>query len=93
MKNKKMITFVALGALTGAAVSLLDKNVRQECKVTMEKNMAACHYYANHPTELMQQCRTKLERVIELSETALDLTIQTADKAEDMLNKLEEQQS
>lgn len=89
MRNKKMLGFIALGALTGAAISLLDKNVRRECKETMDDRMMECRYYAKHPAELMHQCRKQLAWMMDLSETALDLTVQSVDKVEDLLDNID----
>ncbi|GEM01106.1 hypothetical protein SAMN05421839_10731 [Halolactibacillus halophilus] len=89
MRNKKMLGFIAIGALSGAAISLFDKNVRRECKETMDNQMLECRYYAKHPAELMHQCRKQLACVIDFSETALDLTVQSADKIENLLNNID----
>lgn len=90
MRNKKMIGFITLGALTGAAISLLDENVRLECKTTLDHRMTECRYYAKHPAELMHQCRKQLAWMMDLSETALDLTVQSVDKVENLLDSIEE---
>ncbi|GEM04377.1 hypothetical protein HMI01_13650 [Halolactibacillus miurensis] len=90
MRNKKMIGFIALGALTGAAISLLDKNVRLECKETLDQRMTECRYYSKHPAELMHQCHKQLAWMMDLSETALDLTVQSVDKVENLLDSIEE---
>lgn len=89
MRNKKMLGFIVIGAVTGAAISLLDKSVRRECKETMDERMMECRYYAKHPAELMHQCRKQLAWMMDLSETALDLTTQSVDKVEDLLDSID----
>ncbi|GEN57022.1 hypothetical protein GCM10012290_17050 [Halolactibacillus alkaliphilus] len=90
MKNKKMIGFVVLGAMTGAVISLFDRGVRHECKDTLDRSKLVCQYYAKHPAELMNQCQKQLAWMADLSETALDLTVKSVNKVEDMLEKIEE---
>ena len=62
MAKSKLIPAVLLGALVGAAISMLDKNTRQHTIETSKKMKDTVTYYAQNRDELLQLVETKVNQ-------------------------------
>ena len=62
MAKSKLIPAVLLGALVGAAISMLDKNTRQHTMETSKKIKDTVTYYAQNRDELVQLVETKVDQ-------------------------------
>lgn len=62
MAKSKLIPAVLLGALVGAAISMLDKNTRQHTIETSKKIKDTVTHYAQNRDELVQLVETKVEQ-------------------------------
>ncbi|WP_413363651.1 YtxH domain-containing protein [Lysinibacillus sp. 3P01SB] len=70
MAKSKLIPAVLLGALTGAVISMLDKNTRQHTIETSKKIKETVTYYAQNSDELVQLIETKVEQAQNLYSSA-----------------------
>ena len=62
MVKSKLVPAVLLGALVGAAISMLDKNTREHTIETSKKIKDTVTYYAQNRDELVQLVETKVEQ-------------------------------
>lgn len=62
MAKSKLVPAVLLGALTGAIISMLDKETRQHTIDTSKKIKETVTYYAQNSDELVQLIETKVEQ-------------------------------
>lgn len=60
--KSKLLPFIAIGAVTGAAISMLDKQTREHTVETAKKAKDTVAYYAENPDELMALVETKMEQ-------------------------------
>lgn len=70
MAKSKLIPAVLLGALTGAVISMLDKNTRQHTIEASKKIKETVTYYAQNSDELVQLIETKVEQAQNLYSSA-----------------------
>jgi hypothetical protein len=70
MAKSKLIPAVLIGALTGAVISMLDKNTRQHTIETSKKMKETVTYYAQNSDELIQLIETKVEQAQTLYSSA-----------------------
>ncbi|KGR87058.1 hypothetical protein [Lysinibacillus odysseyi] len=70
MAKSKLLPAVLLGALTGAVISMLDKNTRQHTMETSKKVKETVMYYAKNSDELVQLIETKAEQAQNLYSSA-----------------------
>lgn len=63
MGKSKLIPFIALGALAGAVISMLDKETRTHTQETVKKAKDTVTYYAGNRDELEQLILSKVEQV------------------------------
>ncbi len=70
MAKSKLLPAVLLGALTGAVISMLDKNTRQHTMETSKKVKETVMYYAKNTDELVQLIETKAEQAQNLYSSA-----------------------
>ena len=62
MVKSKFIPAVLLGALAGAAISMLDKSTREHTIETSKKIKDTVTYYAQNRDELVQLVETKVDQ-------------------------------
>ena len=60
MVKSKLLPFIAIGAVVGAAVSMLDKNTREHTIETSKKVKDTVAYYAANRDELMALVEDKV---------------------------------
>ncbi|MEK4627150.1 MAG: YtxH domain-containing protein [Solibacillus sp.] len=60
--KSKLLPFIAIGAVVGAAISMLDKNTRDHTVETTKKVKETVTYYAENRDELVSLIETKLEQ-------------------------------
>lgn len=70
MTKSKLLPAILLGALTGAVISMLDKNTRQHTVDTSKKVKETVTYYAKNSDELVQLVEAKVEQVQTLYSSA-----------------------
>jgi gas vesicle protein len=62
MVKSKLLPFITIGAVVGAAISMLDKNTRDHTVETTKKVKETVTYYAENRDELISLIETKLEQ-------------------------------
>lgn len=62
MVKSKLLPFIAIGAVVGAAVSLMDKSTRDHTLETTKKVKDTVTYYAENRDELMALVGDKVEK-------------------------------
>lgn len=62
MKNSKIVSFVFLGALAGAAVSLMDKQVRGNVNKKLNELFEDASFYAKNPSILKSDIMNKKKK-------------------------------
>ncbi|ATP41869.1 hypothetical protein CSE16_18595 [Solibacillus sp. R5-41] len=62
MGKSKLLPFVVVGALVGAAISMLDKGTRQHTVETSKKVKDTVTYYAENREELMGLVESKVQQ-------------------------------
>lgn len=62
MVKSKLVPAVLLGALVGAAISMLDKSTREHTIETSKKIKDTVTYYAQNRDELVQLVETKVDQ-------------------------------
>ena len=70
MAKSKLIPAVLLGALTGAIISMLDRETRQHTIDTSKKIKETVTYYAQNSDELLRLVETKVEQAQTLYSSA-----------------------
>ncbi|WPK13750.1 YtxH domain-containing protein [Lysinibacillus louembei] len=60
--KSKLVPAIILGALTGAALSMLDKQTRQHTVETSKKVKDTISYYSQNRDELQELIETKMEQ-------------------------------
>lgn len=63
MMKSKLLPFIAIGAVVGAAISMLDKQTRQHTVETTKKVKDTVTYYAENQDELLALVESKMEQV------------------------------
>ena len=63
MAKSKLLPFLAIGAVAGVVVSLLDKETRAHTTSTVKKVKDTVTYYANNQEELQQMLASKTEKI------------------------------
>lgn len=63
MVKSKLLPFIAIGAVVGAAISMFDKNTRDHTVETTKKVKDTVTYYAENRDELMALVESKVEQV------------------------------
>jgi hypothetical protein len=63
MAKSKLLPFVAIGAIVGAAISMLDKNTREHTVSTVKNAKDTVTYYAQNRGELENLIASKVEQV------------------------------
>ena len=61
--KSKLLPFIAVGAIVGAAISMLDKQTREHTVDTTKKVKDTVSYYAENREELMALVESKVEQV------------------------------
>lgn len=61
--KSKLLPFIAVGAIVGAAISMLDKQTREHTVETTKKVKDTVGYYAENREELMALVESKVEQV------------------------------
>ena len=90
MKRKFfMLKMIGIGAASGALISLLDKEVRNDCKQTMHTCKRNLAYSIEHPAEMMTYCREGLDVVTNITKDTLDMTIFAMNKLEDVIDNID----
>lgn len=60
--KSKLLPFIAIGAVTGAAISMLDKHTREHTVETVKKAKDTVTYYAENREELLTLVESKMEQ-------------------------------
>lgn len=60
--KSKLLPFIAIGAITGAAISMLDKQTREHTVQTTKKVKDTVSYYAENREELLALVESKVEQ-------------------------------
>ena len=63
MAKSKLLPYVAIGALVGAAISMLDKSTRDHTISTVKNATSTVKYYAQNRGELENLIASKVEQV------------------------------
>mgnify|MGYP003498890989 FL=1 len=63
MAKSKLLPYVAIGALVGAAISMLDKSTRDHTISTVKNATSTVKYYAKNRGELENLIASKMEQV------------------------------
>ena len=84
MAKSKLIPAVLLGALVGAAISMLDKNTRQHTMETSKKIKDTVTYYAQNRDELVQLVGTKVDQAQSLYASTQENLTSFMTKVEDV---------
>ena len=63
MAKSKLLPFVAIGAIVGAAISMLDKTTREHTVATVKNAKDTVTYYAQNRGELENLIASKVEQV------------------------------
>lgn len=63
MGKSKLLPFIAIGALTGAAISMLDKHTREHTVTSVKNAKDTVSYYAQNRGELENLITTNVEKV------------------------------
>ncbi len=61
--KSKLLPFIAIGAIVGAAISMLDKQTREHTVETTKKAKDTVSYYAENRDELLSLVESKVEQV------------------------------
>ncbi|PXW89004.1 hypothetical protein DES38_11150 [Streptohalobacillus salinus] len=88
-KNFFMLKMIGIGAVSGALISLLDPEVRKDCKETIRSCKKQVTYSIEHPAEMMGYCREGLDVVTNVTKDTLDMTIYAMDKLEDVIDNID----
>ncbi|GGG32158.1 hypothetical protein GCM10007425_28510 [Lysinibacillus alkalisoli] len=62
MAKSKLVSSMILGALAGAAVSMLDRATREHTVATTKKVASTVSYYASNRDELQEKIAEKIEQ-------------------------------
>lgn len=81
--KSKLVPAVILGALVGAAISMLDKQTREDTVATTKKMKDSVTYYAKNREELQNLIETKVEQAQSLYSTAEQSITSIMEKVED----------
>ena len=68
MENRKLVKLTIIGAITGAAISLLDRKTRQHTVECVKKASNTIHYYMDN----RQQLQTLMEEKIATARSIYD---------------------
>lgn len=60
--KSKLLPFIVIGAVTGAAISMLDKHTREHTVETVKKVKGTVVYYADNQDELLALVESKMEQ-------------------------------
>ncbi|AWE08751.1 hypothetical protein DCE79_15920 [Lysinibacillus sp. 2017] len=60
--KSKLLPFIAIGAIVGAAISMLDKQTREHTVETTKKAKDTVSYYAENRDELLALVESKVEQ-------------------------------
>ena len=60
--KSKLLPFIAIGAVTGAAISMMDKHTRDHTVESVKKVKDTVAYYAENRDELMALVETKVDQ-------------------------------
>lgn len=60
--KSKLLPFIAIGAVTGAAISMLDKHTREHTIETAKKAKDTVTYYTENRDELLALVESKIEQ-------------------------------
>ena len=60
--KSKLLPFIVIGAVTGAAISMLDKYTREHTVETVKKAKDTVTYYADNQDELLALVESKMEQ-------------------------------
>ncbi|MGN7478452.1 YtxH domain-containing protein [Solibacillus silvestris] len=60
--KSKLLPFIAIGAVTGAAISMLDRQTREHTIETAKKAKETIAYYAENRDELLELVESKVEQ-------------------------------
>lgn len=63
MAKSKLLPFIAIGALTGAAISMFDKHTRAHTVTSVKNAKDKVSYYAQNRGELENLITSKIEQV------------------------------
>ncbi len=63
MSKSKLLPFVAIGAIVGAAISMLDKTTRDHTVSTVKNATSTVKYYTQNPEELENLVASKVEQL------------------------------
>lgn len=83
MGKSKLFKFVAIGAITGAVISMFDRKTREHTIEATQKLKDSLIYYAKNREQLQQLIEEKVDEVQELYET-------TTENVNLIVNKLDE---
>ena len=83
MTKSKLVPFIAIGAVVGACISLMDKQTREHTVETMKLIKGKVSYYAKHTDELQLLIGSKVEQVQSFYTNTSDKINSLMTKAED----------
>jgi hypothetical protein len=63
MAKSKFVSFIAIGAVAGAIISLMDKNTREQTVNTVKTAKDKVTYYSQNPGEIENFITSKVEQV------------------------------
>lgn len=63
MSGSKFGKFIVLGAVTGAVVSLFDRQTREQVMETSKKTIDGVRYYSKHPEVIKEKIQEKSNQV------------------------------
>ena len=83
MAKSKLLPFVAIGAIVGAAISMLDKTTREHTVSTVKNAKDTVTYYAQNRGELENLIASKVEQVQALYTNNQDMINSVISSAQD----------
>lgn len=84
MSKSKLLPYIAIGALVGAAISMFDKTTRQQTVEATKKLKETVSYYSENTDELQNLIDTKMDQVQSLYTSANDNLNDIIAQAEDV---------
>lgn len=85
MRNRHMLKWIGLGALAGVTISLFDRGVRDQVKLSLKNKQVKTKYLIEHPSEAVEALRDGLRTITHVTTDALELTIHAVDQVEKIL--------
>ncbi|KGX88170.1 YtxH domain-containing protein [Pontibacillus litoralis] len=93
MRKNKLMAGIAIGAVVGAALSMFDKETREQATSCLKKAKTQTQVYVKHPSQAARDARTTFENTVQTIDRTTTEAMSVLTKLEGYLGDTDSQQN